>query len=213
MAEFGVTHTPKSFRTYMESFRGRLAPEIYNALSDVGNAMEATLVKERLSSPETGKPWLATRSGDLKRSTRQREVTGDRLGNIKLRMWIDVPYARVQEFGTVGAGGELPDITPKKASWLTIPLDAAKFPTGLARGSAREVGDEYESTFFERTETAKGTQLILYGVSGEEVTPLFLLVKRVAIPPRLGYFATWKKLAPFRRKRLVKAVKDASEKK
>ena len=80
MAEFAGTHTPKSFRTFMESFAGRLGPEIFQALSDVGQAMEATLIKERLSSPETGKPWLATRSGHLKRSTRQWEVTGDRLG-------------------------------------------------------------------------------------------------------------------------------------
>jgi hypothetical protein len=32
-----------------------------------------------------------------------------------------VPYARIHEFGTVGAGGSLPDIVPRNKRFLTIP--------------------------------------------------------------------------------------------
>lgn len=80
-----------------------------------------------------------------------------------------VPYAAVHEYGTVGKGGELPDIVPRRAKALTIPASPDFVPL-----RARE----------------SNLKLAVFGKTGKAalVTPegeiAYWLVKRVAIEPR-----------------------------
>jgi hypothetical protein len=66
------------------------------------------------------------------------------------------------------------------AKKLAIPLAAARTKLGKSRGTPREVGASYKSTFIR---TSKRGNLILFGkrsVKGKPV-PLFVLVDRVKI--------------------------------
>lgn len=207
----------------IEAFQERIAslPDAMNvafflALRDIAVGHKVKMVEDRLSSSETDSPWLASRSGDLKKKVQEMPgKVGPDGKNIKLEIKLDHPFAHIHEFGTVGAGGTLPDIVPVRASWLTIPLPFAQHGghggTGVGLGSAREVGDEYESTFFDWSSSSKGDQLILYGVNGDLVYPLFVLVKKVSIKARLGFFAVWDEMKKWRTKRLKKALSDAIE--
>lgn len=80
----------------------------------------------------------------------------------------DTVYARIHEYGGT--------VVPKTAGALTIPLEAALTPQGVAKGTAREVGAEYDGTFFKHG--------VLFGKTGKEIIPLFALVQSVTIPAR-----------------------------
>jgi hypothetical protein len=77
-----------------------------------------------------GRPGLVRRSGNLTRQfdqrTAVRESGGNTLGEVKTTIGVydrkTVQYARVHEFGTVGKGGKLPDIVPRKAKFLRFPV-------------------------------------------------------------------------------------------
>lgn len=93
-------------------------------------------------------------------------------------------YAPTHELGTVGAGGELPDIVPKRAKALTIPLKAAMTPSGNPR---KVKARDWENTFI--LSLRKGGNTIGYIVrdkGGGELEFLYRLARKVAIPPRLG---------------------------
>ena len=88
--------------------------------------------------------------------------------------------ARVHELGTVGKGGTLPDITPKKGKFLWIPVTSQvrKYDKGLyswavANGRItprKKVGAKSRAT------AKRGGQQ-------------FILIKKARIPPRLGFRA------------------------
>ena len=82
-------------------------------------------------------------------------------------------YAAAHEYGAA--------ITPKRAKVLTIPLDAAKTPSGVPRFTAPEAKDQFEATFWRRS---KAGNLILFGVRNGELVPLFLGLTRVDLPAR-----------------------------
>lgn len=89
-------------------------------------------------------------------------------------------YAAVHELGTRGAGGVLPDITPKRAKWLMIPQEAALTSAGVARFSPREASGSYPDIFF-----IEGDGLLfMFGGRGGDADLLFIGTKRVKIPPR-----------------------------
>jgi hypothetical protein len=76
-----------------------------------------------------GRPGLVRRSGNLTRQFDQRTAvreTGATLGEVRTTIGVydkkTVQYARVHEFGTVGKGGRLPDIVPRKAKFLRFPV-------------------------------------------------------------------------------------------
>lgn len=79
-------------------------------------------------------------------------------------------YGPIHEFGGV--------ITPKRAQWLTIPLPAAMTPAGVPRGRARDFPD----TFIAKSQ--EGDLVIFQRKADDEVTPLFVLRKKVTIPAR-----------------------------
>jgi hypothetical protein len=76
-----------------------------------------------------GRPGLVRRSGNLTRQFDQRTAvreTGTILSEVRTTIGVydrkTVQYARVHEFGTVGKGGKLPDIVPRKAKFLRFPV-------------------------------------------------------------------------------------------
>lgn len=80
--------------------------------------------------------------------------------------------ARVQEFGAT--------ITPKRASFLTVPLPAALDSNGCPlKKSARE----WSNTFVAKT---KKGNLVIFQRRGSMIVPLYVLKTSVTIPPRLG---------------------------
>lgn len=138
-------------------------------------SFETDLVTNHLS----GKP-LATRSGDLRRSWKN-VVLGDRLDNLIGRVFSTSKYAATHEYGD-------PNRVPRNAKMLSIPLDAAKFPSGASRYNSplREtLKGEFSHTWVQRGPSG---QLILFGQRGETggAIPLFALVPRVSIPARMG---------------------------
>lgn len=87
-------------------------------------------------------------------------------GRDQLELGTRLVYGLHQQFGTQGKGGALPDITPTRGKFLTIP-----FP-GVTR-TARS----YAHTF-----QRKG--VIFQSTRGGKPKALFLLRRKVALPPR-----------------------------
>lgn len=101
---------------------------------------------------------LVNRSGKLARSLVARSAPAKRLADVELRMGFTDPLAariaRVHELGTVGKGGELPDIVPRRGRFLAVPVRG--LGAALSAGASRVA-----------------------------------LLKKVAIPPRLGWRKRW----------------------
>lgn len=99
-------------------------------------------------------------------------------------------YAAVQEFGTVGAGGTLPDIKSKSGGWLTIPTRNALTGAGNKKSNAilKKVGGSWVTdmgpTFIKRF----GSTPVIFAKKGKrgKAIAIYTLRKSVAIPPRLG---------------------------
>jgi hypothetical protein len=117
-----------------------------------------------------GEGQLKGRTGELKRSWRF-NTTGNTIKTLAgMVESVGVKYARLHEYGGT--------ITPKNAKWLTIPTDANKTKAGVTRMTARMVIQQ--GGFF-----AKNIIFLKQG-NGKPV-PMFILVKRVTIPARLGF--------------------------
>ncbi len=132
-----------------------------------------------------GRPWpsgtgptsLSRRSGDLIASIRKSvkvsgvfTATG---GEVRGVIGSPLVYARAQEFGAT--------ITPKRARWLTVPLPAAMDSRGVMKlPKARD----YPRTFVAKSR--RGNLIIFQKRGGKKIVPLFVLKKRVKIPPRLN---------------------------
>ena len=104
-------------------------------------------------------------------------------------------YAWIQEYG-----GE---IRPKRAKYLTIPLEAAMTPAGVLKKPAREWPD----TFVRMRRGGQSGTIFQKTASGP--VALFALVKRVRIIGRLGFFDSWKKNEPLFVRHLAGAVDAA----
>lgn len=100
-------------------------------------------------------------------------------GNAKVKQ-----YALVQELGTVGAGGVLPDIKPKKSKLLMIPVGPALTATGEAAFKPKQADQRYDAVYFVRGKGAAAGRVFMYGRRGDSSELIFVGVKRVAIPPR-----------------------------
>lgn len=81
-------------------------------------------------------------------------------------------YLRIHETGGT--------IRPRSARYLTVPLPAARDASGMPiKKSARD----WDKTFVMRS---KNGNLIVARRVGRTVVPLYLLVRQIAIAPRLG---------------------------
>lgn len=105
------------------------------------------------------------RTGNLARSYRVYWNRGDLIGYYGS----EAIYS-----GIIEKGGT---IRPKTAKYLAIPLDAAKYGVGGATASPKD----YSDLFF--IESRKGNKLLVRR-NGAEITPMFLLRKKVVIKAR-----------------------------
>lgn len=151
-----------------------------------GRYLAGWIGKFKRENVTKGGDGVNTRSGALRRAFTQ-VVHGTDLDSLRFvagTVHVGLPYAHIQEFGGV--------VTPKRAKWLTIPLAAAKTPAGVARFSARDALSR-DNVHFIRTK--RGRPMIVE-MNAKSWKPLFLLVKRVKIAKRLGFFDSWKRADP-----------------
>jgi len=148
----------------------RLIKEGSNIVRNILNeqmGVAQRLAKENVTGGGKATNRLNVRSGRLRSSITKKVISkGTRHRGI---IGSNVVYARIHEEGGV--------IKPVSAKYLTIPLQAAKTRAGVVRGRARD----FQDTFFRHS---KSKNLILFQKKGDEIIPLFLLVKRVEIPAR-----------------------------
>jgi hypothetical protein len=99
-------------------------------------------------------------------------------------------YAHVHEFGTVGKGGQLPDIVPRRRKFLTIPLEKQ-----YERVKPRSLDLEF-------VEDTKG-RFWLWDDRRRRLA--YRLVKKVSIPAR-PYFFPGVKMTQARRMEIVRSL-------
>jgi hypothetical protein len=117
----------------------------------------------------SGRPRLFKHSQNLQKGLNY-ELTEDGAG---LRIYNTEKYSRIQEYGgTITAKGKM----------LSIPLAAALYPTGIARWPG-PTQTSYAKTFVKKS---KAGALIIWGVKGKDIIPLYVLKNRVEIPARFG---------------------------
>ncbi len=131
--------------------------------------------------------FLFARTGALAGSFAHEVVRGSDPLDIRLVSFsAGVPYARIQEGGGV--------ITPVRAQYLTIPLPDNLTAAGVVRfPSARGLFENRSADRRPFFATSRAGNLVI-GLSerGRDTKFLFLLKKRVEIPPRLGFEKTWR---------------------
>ena len=137
-----------------------------------------------------GRPGLNIRTGSLSGNVRF-HVEGTDIKSLVGRVgFFDrhaAMIARVHELGTVGAGGRLPDIVPRRKPMLAWPI---------LRGDRSFVYKEKGP--LKSRKRFESRQLV------------YAFAKKVAIPPRLQFFETWHR--PFFQA-LVRRRIDEAEKK
>lgn len=162
----------------------------------------------------SGDSAIRRRSSDLARSMSAR-LTGDTLADMQLvesAGGTEAAHARLQEYGGT--------IVPRKGKWLAIPTELALTASGQPRRgyeSPRNVPDLFffqsdrdvaadrawlvRSTAWKRASPALDSE-VPRQVRGRAKPPqlefLYMLLKRVTVPPRLGMRETEKALAPQR---------------
>jgi hypothetical protein len=149
--------------------------EFRRAFSLHGAEIVGEIQKDRIrgGSGDPKPDWLTSRSGFFRRSWGF-DVSGRGIEQV-LVIYSTDPKAAIHEYG-----GE---IVPRRASWLAIPMDAAKTRSGIARGGPRT----FERTFF--LESNPSTLLMFQKPESGSGEPdlLFVLKKSVQIPARLGF--------------------------
>ncbi len=175
-------------------FPGETGRSVQRTFIDHGNQFLGDFTKQRLSG--AGPASVAARTNQLRGSAASRPFgSPSNLDSLGVRFQLGTKYARLHEFGTQGAGGSLPDIQPKNVQWLTIPVGDALTGAGTAPARARDFPG---LSFIPRSaDTA-----LLADTHGGELNVLFILKKRISIPPRLHLISDWKKAVPSFRKRL-----------
>jgi len=126
---------------------------------------------------------LKRRTGTLAKSLLV-EVYGDNLSQLEGRVYSDVEYANVHEYGAEGNNA----IKAKNAyrgvqggPYLNIPLPNNQTPSGVQKFSAKQIFDS--GGFIYRSK--KGNWLVATAKNGN-LQNMFVLKKRVEIKPRLG---------------------------
>lgn len=167
----------------LEEILNKIQPSKKNQAKKEFSKSSLSVQKAVSNRVRNGTP-LYSRTGQLRRSLRPISygdtTTGNTLNTVSAFVSAGGPaakYAPVHEFGAT--------ITAKKAysrvpggPYLNIPLPANKTPSGVTRLSARAVFTS--GGFLVRTQS--GNWIVLSGAG----RPMFILRKRVTIPPRLG---------------------------
>ena len=191
--------SPRTRITLIKGFRNaakreKLFKALLRVFNRLGNLAQAYGTKKYLSGK--GGSGLRRRTGSLAKSFVGGAVVYKGLPAVRVGV-LKGPaqaYAHVHEFGTKSKGGSLPDITPKRANYLAVPLwsKAAGF------GSNRAVTGAGVSRFSSPREYPG--QLRFIGIGGksgamydeQDITndnPIpgqatYLMLKKVGIKPR-----------------------------
>lgn len=205
VARLEITVDVKAAQTMLARVPGVVERESAAALRDIGIFHTRRMQQGRFvpfsygSRPEK----MMSRTGNLRRSFRSR-VDGERLSDLQLSIYTDVPYAGTQETGGT--------IRPKRASYLRVPLRAALTPSGAPSGRAliRPAPGGYVTdlgkTFIFKSR--KGELFI--GIKGQteggRPKAFYKLVRSVTISPRLEFVRTFQdRTTRFVRVRLAEA--------
>ena len=199
----------------LDALQERLGKRTGAIFKNVGDAMTAIGLDQisqmvRLHrAPPVVFPQRKSRSAPLSRITGglmdsldfrvKGQPSGDEPSITLTNFSAGTPYARVQEYGTVGAGGTLPDIVPVRARVLAVPLPAARTAAGDVRGGPRNYNGYWLKT----------TDNVLLFIEKATGKALFIGKQRVAIPPRMKYRETFRKNLPEHKKRIHAAVAKA----
>lgn len=188
----------------LEAFADALGKGVDGLAPTMRKEMQFTLegVAEALAQRH-GNPWpggttsktLSMRSGEGIQSIRDSvKVIGRTIAALEGE--IGAPgYMGVHEKGAT--------ITPKKAKFLTIPMPEALNPNGTPK---KKSAREWDDTYVGRT---KAGNLMIFQKRGLDIVPLYLLVKRVKIPPRLGMEETINTAIPYFVDRAMDAMATA----
>ncbi len=96
-------------------------------------------------------------------------------GGVKAIVGPTVKYGKIHEYGTRGKGGRLPDIKPKKAQALAIPIDKS------ARGRSPRA---FKDLVFIKRKGKSALLMQFAGASQARGKLMYVLVKSIAIAPR-----------------------------
>lgn len=170
----GLQHFADVLKTNYE----KVGPVLKRDLELWLNGVSARMVKDHSGSwpaGTTGKT-LSKRSGAALQSIKDSiRVEGTNIATTQGRIG-GISYLRTQEFGAT--------IRPKRAQYLTVPLKAALDSRGVPLKSGAR---QWENTFVKK---GKSGHLLIFQKRGRTIVPLYLLVKEVKIPPRLGMRTT-----------------------
>ena len=156
----------------------RQRPEAIKREAAVGMQKVVNRVRRHIAISKlsgSGPQSLNVRSGALRRSLDDRVETGKGgmpVGAVGFEKGPASRYARIQEFGGV--------IRPRRSKYLAVPLDAARFPSGVPRypDGPRSLGD---LDFIPRS---SGRHLLARRGKDGSIVPLFVLLKEVRIKER-----------------------------
>lgn len=155
--------------------------ELLNMLNNVYRQLERMHAQQW--KPGYSGANLYRRSGrGLKAMKKTIAVTGTSLRDLTGTIEA-VDYMVIQETGAT--------VTAKRSGFLTIPLPAVLDSRGIPkRSSARD----WKNTFVQRS---KKGNLLIFRRRGKTITPLYVLKKRVKIPPRLKLQQTFDQQLPY----------------
>lgn len=139
------------------------------ALERALEAWQLEVDAEIVQSFNEGDP-LKRRTGQMSRTLSFTKIRKAGKG-YKFTLKSPLPYASIHEFGGT--------IRPVTKQWLTVPLKDAMTPAGVTRRSATEWPD----SFIEKSRRS-GSVILFQRKGDDDVIPLFVLVKKVEIPPR-----------------------------
>lgn len=184
----------EQIRLFIERFPESLRRHGRRAATKVGANLERFIKTQKLSGQ-----LLKVRTGTGRRSIFHR--VEERADDIEVIVGADLSKARYMRAHEKGA-----EIRPKRARFLTIPLDAVKTRGGVARFSARDViarpgSFGYTGTFFRNH--------VLFGKRGDQAVPLFALKPAVTLRA-VGYLSgSVQEQAGWIEDQFAKAVADA----
>lgn len=117
---------------------------------------------------------LKVRTGKLKQSI-QYSIIGNNLNNLRASVWSDVSYAKIQETGGIIIPSKYKNIPG--GPYLSIPIGFNLDSRGVMRFNSKQV---FSNGGFIKKPNRKW---LIFDKIGR---PMFVLVKQVRIPPRLG---------------------------
>lgn len=193
----------KEMRKRFRSKLTKLTEELEDAFEIIGIRWDRAMVRRvsgplSLDKPKSRGALLSSRRGQAGlRGGFFWQVTGKRSVNtLALAMGNTERHAATHEFGTVGAGGTLPDIRPKKARALAWPVGPALGPSGVPREPGPRSYDDLFFMEFEGGGNVFGGLFEAGDSADDDPVAFFLLARKSAHPPRLGMRDTFEEQRP-----------------